>query len=158
MILGQADGVQCRTVEVFESLGLEEQLLRKAYHVLEVAFWSANKEGKLVRTRRTADTMPGLSHQPHVILNQAVVNGILLDDMERNGLKVEYGHVVKSVSVESEIALRAHGFSAASINNVGHDVYPVTVTVEKDGIEEIFKAKYALVRLSQEISANCINC
>ena len=67
MILGQADGVQCRTVEVFESLGLEEQLLRKAYHVLEVAFWSANKEGKLVRTRRTADTMPGLSHQPHVI-------------------------------------------------------------------------------------------
>jgi phenol 2-monooxygenase len=96
MELGQADGVQCRTVEVFESLGLETELLHKAYHVLEVAFWSSDAEGRLVRTGRTADTMPGLSHQPHVILNQAVVNGILLDDMKRNGQLVEYNHEVKN--------------------------------------------------------------
>jgi hypothetical protein len=46
MELGQADGIQCRTVEVFESLGLEGELLRRAYYVLEVAFWSVDREGK----------------------------------------------------------------------------------------------------------------
>jgi phenol 2-monooxygenase (NADPH) len=146
MQMGQADGVQCRTVEVFESFGLSEELLRTAYHVLEVAFWSADATGKLVRTRRTADTQPGLSHQPHVILNQAHINGFLLGDMKRNGLVVDYGHVVKSVQVESKELVHTNGTSHLPSGTTKDDiVYPVTVTTEKDGVEEIFKAKYALV-------------
>ncbi|RMD44245.1 hypothetical protein DV735_g848, partial [Chaetothyriales sp. CBS 134920] len=35
MTVGQADGVQCRTVEIFESFGLSEALLKDAYHVME---------------------------------------------------------------------------------------------------------------------------
>jgi phenol 2-monooxygenase len=137
---GQADGVQCRTVEIYETFGLAEELLRMAYHVLEVCFWNAGHDGKLVRTRRTADTMPGLSHQPHVILNQAYMNGFLLDAMKRfNGQTVDYGYTVKNVHVDSNT-----------------DRYPVTVTAEKDGVEEIFKAKYALVSpYHLEIIATC---
>ncbi|TKA62142.1 hypothetical protein B0A49_09077 [Cryomyces minteri] len=132
MQLGQADGVQCRTVEVFESFGLAEDLLKAAYHVLEVAFWSSDAEGNLVRTNRTADTMPGLSHQPHVILNQAHINGFLLHDMHRsNGQKVDYGYSVKNVQVDSTAAAQ-------------QDAYPVTVTTEKDGVEEVFNAKHVL--------------
>ncbi|KFY14278.1 hypothetical protein V492_02717 [Pseudogymnoascus sp. VKM F-4246] len=130
--IGKADGVQCRTVEVFESFGIAEEMLREAYHVLEVNFWGASEEGGLVRTGRTADTAPGLSHQPHVILNQARVNGLLLDAMNRfNGQSVDYGYNVKGVQIDSEVA----GDSVA---------YPVTVTAEKDGMEESFKAKYVL--------------
>ncbi|KAF6525025.1 hypothetical protein HZS61_010820 [Fusarium oxysporum f. sp. conglutinans] len=33
--IGQADGVQCRTVEIFENLGISERLLEEAYHVME---------------------------------------------------------------------------------------------------------------------------
>lgn len=136
MELGQADGVQCRTVEVFESFGIAEDLLRDAYHVLEVAFWLSNARHNLVRTSRTADTAPGLSHQPHVILNQARVNGLLLDAMRRfNGQEVDYGYVVKGVQVDSAAAADA-------------EAYPVTVTAEKDGLEEVFKAKYVLVSIS----------
>ena len=40
---GQADGVQCRTVEIYESLGVAEELLREAYHVMELAFWSVDE-------------------------------------------------------------------------------------------------------------------
>lgn len=29
--MGQADGVQCRTVEIFEAFNLSEELLREAY-------------------------------------------------------------------------------------------------------------------------------
>lgn len=133
MEMGQADGVQCRTVEVFESFGLSEDMVREAYHVLEVAFWSADKDGNLVRTRTTADTEPGLTHMPHVILNQARLNGLLLGAMERfNGQKVDYGYSVKEVLVDEESA-------------TDPDAYAVRVTTERDGREEVFEAKYVLV-------------
>ncbi|OBT86700.1 hypothetical protein VE02_04637 [Pseudogymnoascus sp. 03VT05] len=130
--IGKADGVQCRTVEVFESFGIAEEMLREAYHVLEVNFWGSNADGNLVWTGRTADTAPGLSHQPHLILNQARVNGLLLEVMERfNGQRVDYGYEVKGVQVDS-------GEAANS------EAYPVTVVTVKEGVEETFKAKYAL--------------
>ncbi|KAG4433211.1 hypothetical protein IFR05_011319 [Cadophora sp. M221] len=132
MKMGQADGVQCRTVEIFESLGLSEDLLREAYHVLEVAFWASDGEGKLVRMSRAADTMPGLSHQPHVILNQAIINGFFLEDMRRsNGQGVDYGYEVRSVDVES-------------VDAGDESEYPVTVVASRDGKDEVLQAKYVL--------------
>jgi phenol 2-monooxygenase len=120
-------------VEVFESFGIAEEMLREAYHVLEVNFWGSNAEGNLVWTGRTADTAPGLSHQPHLILNQARVNGLLLEVMERfNEQRVDYGYEVKKVQVDSGEAANP-------------EAYPVTVVTVKEGVEEIFKAKYALV-------------
>ena len=135
MEVGQADGVQCRTVEVFESFGVADELLREAYHVLEVAFWASDSDGGIVRTSRTADTQPGLSHFPHVILNQARVNGFLLEYMRRtNGQEVDYNYDVKSVYVDSAQA-------------TDPEAYPVTVVTEKNGVEEQFKAKYVLVSM-----------
>src|SRR5919199_1728920 len=37
--VGQADGVACRTVEMFEAFGLADRLVREAYWVNEVSFW-----------------------------------------------------------------------------------------------------------------------
>jgi phenol 2-monooxygenase len=53
LVMGQADGVQCRTVEVFESFGLAEDLLREAYHVLETVFWASDHDGGISRRSRT---------------------------------------------------------------------------------------------------------
>ncbi|KAK5219661.1 hypothetical protein LTR72_008045 [Exophiala xenobiotica] len=132
MTMGQADGVQCRTVEVFESFGISEELLREAYHVLEVAFWSPDGKGGLHRKGRTADTQPGLSHQPHVILNQARINGLLLEAMRKaSGQEVDYGYSVKSVEIDPELAK-------------DHNSYCTTVVAEKDGKDQIFRAKYVL--------------
>ncbi|KAF3384385.1 3-hydroxybenzoate 4-monooxygenase [Penicillium rolfsii] len=132
MTMGQADGVQCRTVEIFESFGIGEELLREAYHVLEVNFWADEGTGAIKRTGRTADTQPGLSHQPHVILNQARINGLLIELMQKyNDQQIDYGYNVTSVQVDSEAAVEP-------------DAYPVTVTAEKDGKTETFAAKYAL--------------
>lgn len=108
LAIGQADGVQCRTVEIYESFGVSEELLRESYHVLEVAFWGHRSDGSgIERTSRTGDTERGLSHMPHVILNQARMNGLMLGVMEREGRdrgragdSVEYGWDVKSVSVD----------------------------------------------------------
>ncbi|RMZ87228.1 hypothetical protein DV736_g5547, partial [Chaetothyriales sp. CBS 134916] len=96
MTLGQADGVQCRTVEIFESFGLSEALLKEAYHVLEVSFWNDLADGD-----DDADTQKGLSWMPHVILNQARVNGLMLEKMKKEGgYEVSYGWEATEVKVE----------------------------------------------------------
>src|SRR3954452_16624148 len=68
--VGQADGVACRTVEMFETFGLGSRLVDEAYWVNEVTFWRPGTAG-IVRTGRVRDTEEGLSEFPHVIVNQA---------------------------------------------------------------------------------------
>jgi phenol 2-monooxygenase (NADPH) len=137
--VGQADGVQCRTVEVFDSFGIAEELLREAYHVLEVTFWadSGDEKGEIVRSSRAPDREEEVSHMPHVILNQARVNGLLLEAMKRfNGQVVDYDTSVTGVHVDSEKA-------------ADPDAYCVTINTVRHGNQEVFKAKYVLVRLIQ---------
>lgn len=146
---GQADGVQCRTVEVFESFGIADALLREAYHVMEVTFWAPKEEGEggeggIVRARITPDTQPGLSHLPHVILNQARVNGLLIGAMRGfGGPEIEYGWEVKGVEVDEAVA-------------ADPEAYAVRVVAEKDGVREEFRAKYALVSIRSCCERDCL--
>lgn len=160
LTMGQADGVQCRTVEVFESFDMSEDLLREAYHVIELAFWApaaaadtagekktggegAKVNGKAAaasspgirRTHYAADVEPGISHQPHVILNQARMNALLTAEMERasGSSDILYGYEVKGVEVDS-----------ATSSDL--DAYCCTVTTLKADKEYKFRAKYVLVR------------
>src|SRR5262245_7298020 len=40
LLVGQADGIACRTMEMFEAFGFSERLLKEAYWVNEAAFWN----------------------------------------------------------------------------------------------------------------------
>ncbi|KAI5863347.1 FAD binding domain-containing protein [Durotheca rogersii] len=132
---GQADGVQCRTVELFESFGLADALLKEAYHVTEITLWAPDSErrGGIRRTHFTSDKQRGLSHQPHVTLNQAAINRILTDEMEHASGRpcVEYGCEVLGVEVDGETARDP-------------DQHCVTVRASKDGVERLYRAKYVL--------------
>jgi phenol 2-monooxygenase len=133
--IGQADGVQCRTVEIFESFGLDGELTKDAYWVTEVVFWTTDADGKLKRTRRTPDVLPGMSWQHHVIMNQAWLNELLLREMEKcSGRTVTYSSAVKEVKVDSE---RAGDL----------DAYPVTAIAEDPitGKTITYEAKYLMV-------------
>ncbi|KAF2189028.1 hypothetical protein K469DRAFT_724316 [Zopfia rhizophila CBS 207.26] len=134
MQIGQADGVQCRTVEIFESFGISEELLRESYHVLEVAFWAPDVSGGIYRQSRSLDTEKGLSHMPHVILNQARINGLMVGAMERfsRGRQgIEYGYEIKSVEIDER-----------RVNDP--EAHCVRVVAEKDGNEEVWEARYVL--------------
>ncbi|KAI2471677.1 FAD binding domain-containing protein [Annulohypoxylon bovei var. microspora] len=133
---GQADGVQCRTVEIFESFGLAETLLKEAYHAIELAFWApvtGGSEQGIKRTNYAADTEPGLSHLPHVLLSQARINELLTNEMERAVGRscIEYGCDVQGLEVDSE-----------GVKDPG--AYCVAVKVSTDGAEKIYRAKYVL--------------
>lgn len=144
--IGQADGVQCRTVEVFESFGLSEDLVRHAYWVNEVCFWSVDDGGsesgesrgrigekrRIVRTGRTADLEEGLSWQPHVILNQARLNEILIEDIKKHDPRdFSYGVNVTSVEIDK------------SVSEDPND-YAITVAAEQNGKQVTYRAKYVL--------------
>jgi 2-polyprenyl-6-methoxyphenol hydroxylase-like FAD-dependent oxidoreductase len=91
--LGQADGVACRTMEMFEAFGFAQRVLQEAYWVNETTFWKSDDaqgadESRIVRSGRVPDVEEGLSHMPHVILNQARVHDFYLEKMEKSSSRL----------------------------------------------------------------------
>jgi len=129
--VGQADGVACRTVEMFEAFGLADRLLREAYWVNETAFWRADAEDgdRIVRTGRVQDVEEGLSEFPHVIVNQARMLAYLRDDMERSASRLTPFYGLHATGVEIP------------------DDGPVTVTLQHVGAPEetsTIRARYVV--------------
>ena len=88
--LGQADGVACRTMEMFEAFGFAHKVLEEAYWVNETTFWkpSEAEPSHIMRSGRVPDVEEGLSHMPHVILNQARVHDFYLKKMEKSAARL----------------------------------------------------------------------
>jgi 2-polyprenyl-6-methoxyphenol hydroxylase-like FAD-dependent oxidoreductase len=88
--LGQADGIACRTLEMFEAFGFAERVLKEAYWVNETTFWKPDDAdaSRIARSGRVQDVEDGLSHMPHVILNQARVHDFYLETMQRSAARL----------------------------------------------------------------------
>ncbi|HEY0932661.1 MAG TPA: FAD-dependent monooxygenase [Trebonia sp.] len=115
---GQADGVACRTVEMFEAFGLSDRLLREGYWVNETVFWGPDEadRSRIVRTGRIQDVEDDLSEFPHLILNQARIHQHLLDKMRNSASRLVPDYGLEVVDVE-----------------VGDGEYPVLVTLSRAG-------------------------
>ncbi len=102
--VGQADGIACRTVEMFEAFGLGQKLVREAYWVNETVFWRPSKEDRtrIERTGRIQDTEDGLSEFPHVIVNQARLQQYLLDYMRMSPTRLEANYGLEFVTLKVE--------------------------------------------------------
>lgn len=89
--LGQADGIACRTMEMFEAFNFAERVQKEACWINEVTFWKPDERARanIVRHGRVQDTEDGLSEFPHVILNQARVHDFFLDTMRNAPARME---------------------------------------------------------------------
>lgn len=129
---GQADGVQTRTVEIFDSFGIGEELLRESYHVMEIAFWKWNDEKEQIkRSHYAPDKEDWISHRPHVILNQARLNGLLLSQLPKPDV-VQYDTKVTNVTMDNEALEKG-------------DDHCVRVQAVHNGEEQMWQARYVLV-------------
>ena len=135
--LGQADGIACRTMEMFEAFGFAEKVLKEAYWVNETTFWkpSAEEPSHIVRSGRVPDVEEGLSHMPHVILNQARVHDFYLEKMEKSAARLTPHYSRKLAGL-----VRAPD---------GKTDYPVTAQFERQddghkGELETIRAKYVV--------------
>jgi phenol 2-monooxygenase len=91
LLLGQADGIACRTMEMFEAFGIADRVKKEAYWVNETTFWKPHDEqrDRIVRSGRVQDVEDGLSEFPHVILNQARVHDFYLEVMRNAPSRLE---------------------------------------------------------------------
>ena len=120
LLRGQADGIACRTMEMFNAYGFAERVLREAHWVNETTFWKPDERQprNIARSGRVVDTEAGLSEFPHVILNQARVHDFFLDVMRtsRTALQPHYGRRLVDLAVDTAAPIDAH---------------PVTVRLER---------------------------
>jgi phenol 2-monooxygenase (NADPH) len=142
LLLGQADGIACRTVEMFHAFGFSERLLKEAYWVNETTFWKPDEtqRSNVVRSGRIQDVEDGLSEFPHVILNQARVHDFYLQAMRNapNRLEPDYARRVIDLQIDP-----------AASSGVNTPTHPVTVRLERidpehQGQVEIVKARYVV--------------
>lgn len=75
LVLGQADGIQSRSVETFQAFEFANDIINEAYEITEMVFWNPDPENpeNIVRTGRPIDDEFGISEFPHLIVNQARV-------------------------------------------------------------------------------------
>ncbi|KAJ6597524.1 FAD binding domain-containing protein [Mycena vulgaris] len=104
---GHADGVQCRTIEIFQSFGMAERIQKEGNELSEVVFYNPDENGNIIPTGRIPDTEPNTSRFRHVVLNQGRIELFLIDCMKADGLTVERS--VSPLSLEySDSATESH--------------------------------------------------
>ena len=138
MLRGQADGIACRTMEMFHAFGFSERVLKEACWINETTFWKADdrQPARIIRSAWIQDVEDGLSEFPHVVLNQARVHDFYLDVMRRSASKLEPYYARRVVAVET--AMRG-----------GNAPQRATVTLERldaghEGQTETVKARYVV--------------
>ncbi len=111
LTLGQADGIACRTMEMFQAFGFVERVLKEAYWVNETVFWKPDPDdpAAIARSSRIQDVEDGLSEFPHVILNQARVHDFFLEAMRNSprGLTPHYGRSLDGLEIPADPDLPA---------------------------------------------------
>ena len=102
MLRGQADGIACRTMEMFNAFGFGERVLKEACWINETTFWKPDDKQpeNVVRSGWVQDVEDGLSEMPHLVLNQARVHDFYLDLMRRSASKLEPHYSRRVVAVE----------------------------------------------------------
>jgi phenol 2-monooxygenase (NADPH) len=105
MLRGQADGIACRTMEMFNAFGFSERVLKEACWINETTFWKPDdrQPANIVRSGWVQDVEDGLSEFPHVVLNQARVHDFYLDVMRRSASKLEPYYARRVVAVRPAV-------------------------------------------------------
>jgi phenol 2-monooxygenase len=141
LLLGQADGVACRTMEMFEAFGFSERVLKQACWINETTFWKPDDKQRetIVRSGRVQDVEDGLSEFPHVVLNQARVHDFYLDIMRNSPARLEPHYARRLLDLQID--------EACSGDNA--HPYQVTASLERldpahEGQIETIKARYVV--------------
>lgn len=133
--IGQADGIQARSVETFEAFGFGGRITEEAYRITEMCFWRPDPEdpSRIVRGERPIDDPAGISEFPHLIVNQARVLDYFTEFMANSPsrMQLDFGYEFQGLEV------------------TGKGEYPVTVTLchaagELEGQEKVVRAKYVV--------------
>lgn len=135
LAIGQADGIQARSVETFDAFGFSERIIAEAYRITEMAFWKPDLDdpSRIVRSAVAVDDPTGVSEFPHLIVNQARVLDYFAEVMAYSPSRLTPDY----------------GLEFVGLDVADHGEYPVTVTLahtvgEREGQERTVRAKYVV--------------
>ncbi len=118
---GKADGINTRTMEMFQAFGFADTVKREAYWVNQTNFWMPDpqKPEHIKRIGRVQDVADDSSEMPHILINQARMHQLFLDVMMNSPSRLEpdYNWSVRNLQIDTTT-----------------DDYPVTVTLEDTGV------------------------
>src|SRR5688572_24830900 len=132
--IGQADGIQARSVETFQAFGFAERIIAEAYRISEMAFWKPDRDdpSRIVRAAVAVDDEHGISEFPHLLVNQARVLDYFIQYMANapTRMKPDYGYEFRGLEVQD-------------------GEYPVRVTLarttgDRIGEERVVRAKHVV--------------
>jgi phenol 2-monooxygenase len=140
LVLGQADGIQPRSVETFQAFGFAERIIAEAYNIAWMNFWGPDPENprNIVRTARTEDYAFKISEFPHLIVNQARV----LDYFAEAAAKGP-GRIVPDYGIEF-VGLTMHDGADPSAGEYPVEVRVKYVAGQRAGEERTVRAKYVV--------------
>ncbi|WP_282825042.1 FAD-dependent monooxygenase [Gulosibacter sediminis] len=89
--VGQADGIQARSVETFQAFGFADEVIAEAYRNVEMCWWKPSKDdpSKIERVSRDPDDASGISEFPHIYVNQSRILDYFLRDAKRAPGRIE---------------------------------------------------------------------
>jgi phenol 2-monooxygenase (NADPH) len=117
IVKGKADGINTRTMEMFQAFGFADKVKRETYWVNQTAFWMPDpaQPQHIKRVGRVQDVADDSSEMPHILINQARLHELFLEVMRDapSRLEPDYGWEVVGLTVDPTT-----------------DDHPVTVTIK----------------------------
>ena len=117
IIKGKADGINTRSMEMFQAFGFADKVKRETYWVNQTAFWmpDPDKPEHIKRVGRVQDVADDSSEMPHILINQARLHELFLEVMKSSPSRLEpdYSWEVQGLTIDHAT-----------------DDHPVTVTLK----------------------------
>ncbi|MCU1478156.1 MAG: phenol 2-monooxygenase [Subtercola sp.] len=135
LAIGQADGIQARSVETFQAFGFADRIIAEAYRITEMAFWKPDPAdpSRIIRTARAVDDPTGISEFPHLIVNQARVLDYFAEVMANSPARLKPDYGVEFV-----------GLVDTRTGEHPVDVTLVHTTGEREGQEFVVRARFVV--------------
>lgn len=117
IIKGKADGINTRTMEMFQAFGFADKVKRETYWVNQTAFWMPDPQNPdhIKRAGRVQDVADDSSEMPHILINQARLHELFLEVMRNSPSRLEPDYSWEIVALTLDDATEDH---------------PVTVTLK----------------------------
>ncbi|GIC86188.1 uncharacterized protein Aud_002553 [Aspergillus udagawae] len=131
--VGGADGIHPRSMEMFESFGLDQEITQVWEPITGWALWCRNAEGTLARSDRMDNPTPVRCRWGPGLLQQGIIERIIKEHIsEQPFVRIEYETVPSSLVI-NEDALD------------DSDSHPCVLSLRHDnGAEELVRAKYVI--------------
>jgi phenol 2-monooxygenase len=117
IIKGKADGINTRTMEMFQAFGFADKVKRETYWVNQTSFWMPDpvNPAHIKRVGRVQDVADDSSEMPHILINQARLHELFLEVMSNSPSRLapDYSWEIVGLTIDETT-----------------DDHPVTVTLK----------------------------